>query len=744
MSFLNKLSALVPFSKKAEVLEYFFALNITSENLTATLWTIEGKQLKILEVASESYKSLEDITSVTDKLLDAVLGIREIEPQKILFGVPSSWLQDENLKDEYLKVLRALVKELELTPMAYVENSRALVHFLEKQEGVPITAILIGFSVHHLTVTVARAGKIDGVKIISKGENLGLDIEKALLTFTSVETLPSKILIYGEKAADFKDQLLAYSWMSKLSFLHFPKIEILQDDIEIKSVCLAGASEIKEDAVYVQQTIYPAAQKANSLEETPVAVDVTSKEKEPAEVKQGLEKEDMGFVVGDVEAQPEKIEEEIPMNETNLDNTDFGVDPDIDSELESNIDYNLNANSSSLPEVSTLTSGPVSSHKKKINFKIIMIIGGIAGVLLIVLGAYLLLPKAQIKIFVEPKILETDAQVTADPKQKTVDENAKIIPGQLVDTQVSGTAKDQSSGKKQIGDPAKGTVVIYNKTNDSQNISKGATLATSNGRKFILGISVSIASQSASDNGITYGKANATVTAAEVGAEGNLPSGTEMIVGNLPASQVSAKAEGNFSGGTSKEVTVVSDADQKRLLASLTSDLRKQAQRSLQDKQPNMKILEEALSEEIIKKSFNKNINDQASEFSLNLTVKYSGVAFEDKDLKLIVSKLVNTQVPDGFQLNLEDTETQADVSKLDKDGKLIFMARFKAKLLPKIDAESVKNKIKGKSLSDAINIIKSMDNVLGSEIKVSPALPSFLQRIPLLGNNIKIEVGLK
>ena len=737
MSFLNKLSAFIPFSKKVEVLEYFFALNITSENLTATLWTIEGKQLKILEVASESYKSLEDITSVTDKLLDAVLGIREIEPQKILFGVPSSWLLDENLKDEYLKVLRGLVKELELTPMAYVENSRALIHFLEKQEGVPITAILIGFSEHHLTVTVARAGKIDGVKVVSKGANLGLDIEKALLTFTAVETLPSKILIYGDKAQELKDQLLSYSWMSKLSFLHFPKVEILQDDIEIKSVCLAGATEIKEDAVYTQQPIYPASQKINSLEEEPMAADKALEKKRDIEEKKDLETEDMGFVVGDVE---------LPMNETNLNNTDFGVDPDIDSELESNIDFNLNANSSSLSEAGPLISdpSPVFSHKKKINFKVIMVIGGIAGVLLIVLGAYLLLPKAQIKIFVEPKILETDAQVTADPKQKTVDENAKIIPGQLVDTQVSGTAKDQSSGKKQIGDPAKGTVVIYNKTNDSQNISKGATLATSNGRKFILGISVSIASQSASDNGITYGKANATVTAVEVGAEGNLPSGTEMTVGNLSSSQVSAKAEGNFSGGTSKEVTVVSDADQKRLLASLTSDLRKQAQRSLQDKQSNMKILEEALSEEIIKKSFNKNINDQASEFSLNLTVKYSGVAFEDKDLKLIVSKLVNTQVPDGFQLNLEDTETQANVSKLEKDGKLIFLARFKAKLLPKIDIDSVKNKIKGKSLNEAVSIIKNMDNVLGSEIKVSPALPSFLQRIPFLGNNIKIEVGLK
>ena len=101
MSFLNKLSALIPFGEKVEELEYFFALNISSEKLTAALWTIEGKQLKILETIFEDYSSLDNLTPLTDKLLDAVLGIREIEPQKILFGVPSSWLSDENLKDEY-------------------------------------------------------------------------------------------------------------------------------------------------------------------------------------------------------------------------------------------------------------------------------------------------------------------------------------------------------------------------------------------------------------------------------------------------------------------------------------------------------------------------------------------------------------------------------------------------------------------------------------------------------------------
>lgn len=698
MSFIDRLTALIPFGKRQEVLEYFFALTIGSEQLLCALWTIEKKQLKILSTASENYSSLEQLTEQVDKLLDETLGTQDFDVQKVLFGVPSSWLDDGSLKEERLKILRRLVKELELTPMAYVENSLALVHFLEKQEGIPPTAILVSFEKNHLTVTVVRAGKLDGVKVISREENSGADIEKALLTFVGVETLPSKILIYGsssEELEKLKTQLVSFSWMSKLSFLHFPKIEVLTERLEIKSVCLAGASEIDSDVSYKEQAIEEKVKKSILTEEENMEKEV---EKE----------EDLGFVVGDIAKIKEDQEKELAIpTETNL------------AEVEDE-----------------------EKPKSKRGLRNITLLAGLVGILLIILGAYLFLPKAEVKIFVEPKVVEKDTQVVADPNQKNVDENAKIIPGQTVDTEVSGTAKEIATGKKQIGNAAKGTVKIINNTTSGQSFSKGAILTSPTGLKFTLDNSASVSatpSDADSKSIVTI-----SVTASEVGADGNIPTQTNLTIGNFSKSQFIAKAEGNFSGGTSQTVTVVSSDDQQKLLASLSSNLRKQAQQKLQEKLAQKKILEEALNEEITKKSFSKNVNDQASDFSLSLSAKYKGTAFEDKDLKLIVSKLVTTDVPEGFQLNLEDTETQADVSKIEKGGKLIFLARFKAKLLPKVDTEKVKNQIKGKSLIEASNLIKGMENVLGSEIKTTPALPPILQRIPIFTRNIKIEVGLK
>lgn len=702
MSFLDKVTAFLPIRKKEEKPEYFFAVNIGAEILTTALWSIEGKELKVLGIASENYSSQDEIVTVLDKLLDEVIGAREIEPQKILFGVPNSWILDDNLKDEYLKILRNIVKELELAPMAYVSESNALVHFIEKQEGVPATAILVGFEEHHLSVTVVRAGKLDGVKSVKRGESSGSDIEKVLLQFTDVETLPSRILIYGIKADELKAQLLSFSWMSKLSFLHFPKIDVLGEDTPIKSICLAGASEINSSISYADEPVNRQKEKVNILDE--------EIKEDGSDIPDSSEK-DLGFVVGDISKEKELVmSQEAPLE---------------------------------IEEENTKTEFNVKNFiSKKLRGKALPI--GIAVFLLLLFLPYIFMSKANIKIFVEPKVLEKDATVVADPNQKTVNENDKIIPAQIIETEVSGLAKDSASGKRLIGDPAKGTIVIYNKTSESKSLSKGAQVISSAGLKFTLDMSVSIASQSASDSGITFGKVSTAVTASAIGADGNLPSGSIFTVAAFPTDKLSAKSEGNFSGGTSKEVTVVSSDDAQRLLAKLSSDLKQQAQQKLQEKYPGKKILKEALSENIKKKSYNKNINDAASEFSLDMTVNYKGTAFDDADLKIIVSKLVTTDVPSDFQLDLSETETQADVSKLEKDGKLIFLARFKAKLIPKIDTGQIKDKIRFKTKNEAQDILKSMENILGSDIRLKPSLPGLLGRIPLLPGNITLEVGLK
>jgi len=752
MNLFEKVTSLLPFGKPQVQAEYFFGLNIGPENLKVCLWALEGDKLKILNTVSGKYSSSDEIVEVSDKLLDQALGDLPFEPEKILFGVPDSWLIDDNLKDQYLQLLRNIVKTLDLKPMAYVSSSHAIAHFLEKTESAPTTAVLLGVGETYAAVTVVRGGKIDGTKVAKRADNLGEDAEKLLANFTEIEVLPSRMLLYSFGDSDLtkqKSTLLSYSWMSHLSFLHLPKIDILEKDIEINSVALAGAVELNPDVKY-QRSETPLSKSASTLAVIPEeeVIPIHDEPKETASAEASEPRENLGFVAGDITEQATEGEKEGVVNDEEPVEESSNLKTPSENELqdedqEEEYQERAVAPNPPLGEVAQWETPPkgkwgIGILRGYLKFIIPVL------VLLILAASYLFLVKATVTIFVEPKVLEKDAQVTADPKAKSVDETNKIIPGQIVETQVSGSDKASATGTKQVGESAKGSVVLYNATSGPVSLASGTSMVTDGGIKFTLDSSLQIASKSASAADPPTQSKAIGATADKIGGDGNIPSDTELKVGNYSKSEVVAKTQGNFSGGSSKDVTVVSDEDQKKLLASLASSLRKQAQDKLQGKLAGKKILEEALTEEIVKKAYSKNINDQAPEFSLNLIVNYKGTAYLDSDLKSIVSKLVETNVPGDFELNLAETETQADVSKVDKDGKLIFLARFKAKLTPKLNVEEIRSKIKGKTPQQVADILKSYDNVLGSEIKLSPPIPAKIARLPLLDKNIKIEVSLK
>lgn len=717
MNFIDRITGFIPFGKIIKQSEYFFALNIGHKTLSACVWLVESKHLKVLNPAQSPYSGTEELIKVVDGLLDKVLFDLNIEPEKILFGVPDSWLMDDDLKPQNLKILQDLSRYLELKPLAYVATSHSLAHFIEKKEGAPTTGILVGIEKEAIEVTVIRAGKIDGTKVIERSENAGGDIEKALLTFAEVEVLPSRILLYGGEGIDLarqKETLLTHPWMSKLSFLHFPKIELTEENIVINSIAYTGAAELDSEVSFVKVPSINHANKSNVL---PV-----SEAKEVKELTGALEDEDFGFVEGDINKVKKEVQPDMSQPE------DFSEMTEISQEME---DKEVLPGQAGIATMDKLPKFPLLKQKK-------LLIG--LGLLILFLGGLVLVPKAEVTIFAEPQILEKDAQVTADPSAKSVDEDRKIIPGEIVSVEVSGSEKTPASGKKEIGDSAKGTVkVINNSTTSSQTITQGATI-TSGGLKFTLDSTVNVASTSATSD--SKSTATVKVTAVAVGPDSNLPSGSQFSLGSN--SQIAIVAEGNFSGGTSKTVTVVTDEDQKKLLASLASNLRKQAKDKIQEKLKEKKILEEALSEEITKKSYNKAIGDQASEFSLTLNLKYKGTAYSEDALKEIVSKALSSQIPQDFELNLAETETSADVSKLEKDGKLVFLARFKAKLSPKIDTKQLKSQIRGKTPAGAVEILRKQPHIVGADIRLSPSLPVNFSILPLLDQNIKLEVKLQ
>jgi len=726
MALLDYLSKILPNKKNAPQAEYYFGLSIKHNNVTGAVWGIEGGKVRIVATSRKKFHPPDDISENPKELitaanvaLDEALADFLPEPEKVLFGVPDSWLADEELKPKYSKVLKQLTRELDIVPLAYVATSHAICHLLQRQEGVPVTAILVEVG-DPLTVAVVKAGKVLGSKEVVRGDHLPRDIEKALLSFGDIEVLPAKIFIFGSgELSHYKEDLVSFNWMGQLPFLHLPKIEDLEEEIGIKSLSFAGASEINPHAHLDHRTV--------PIE--PKHQDKTV-QKESSNIVSKPFVNEAAFVQGDIETAFGRTKRE-PGDEY------------ADSALAA---YQKNVQPVHGPGMLEKFS-PAAIIPKKLpnplkmfgNPGLTLIIPLV--VLIVLVGAYVFLTKATVVMFIDPKILEKETQIVADPKITTMDEANKLIAGKIVETTVDGSAKAAATGKKQVGESAKGTVIIYNKTSSPKTFSQGTVLLGPNNINFTLDTSVNVASQSAVDGGISFGKTAGNATASTIGPDGNLAAGKELTFKGLSSDQYTAKVDTAFSGGVSKEVTVVNSDDQKKLLASLTADLKKKAQGDLQGKLTgDMKILEETFVEKVLKQSFSKNPGDQAAEFSLTLNLNLKGTAYSDADLKVIVGKLVETTVPDGFDLDMSRTETQATVSKVEKDGKIVFTAKFKAKLMPKLDLNKLKSQITFKTPAQVEEILKANENVIGADIKIMPQLPGPLQRLPILPQNISLE----
>lgn len=151
-------------------------------------------------------------------------------------------------------------------------------------------------------------------------------------------------------------------------------------------------------------------------------------------------------------------------------------------------------------------------------------------------------------------------------KSSTQTVNVKMNEGlseetvnQFVQTKIVAT------GKKTIGEKAKGSVVINNLDKSSHTLKKGTQLKIDK-RSYYLDSELNLASATATLTGdgnllTTATKANTTVTAANLGEEYNAAKGSKLLVEGFGETSIFATVADGLTGGTKEEVDFISKTD---------------------------------------------------------------------------------------------------------------------------------------------------------------------------------------
>lgn len=707
---------------KKDQSKYFLILIIRQETIYAKIIQVDKENVTIIGSGQSKFVPGKDETDAADIAVSAAEKDlpENILTEDVIFALPPDYIDAEkgDIKPDYQERLKKISHDLGLTVRGFVEYHQALVSYLQIKEEAPTSAILIGVYKNQLVISLVRVGKIKKSIFLPRIADLTSDFEKAFNQF-SVEILPSRIIFFdGEKPIeDLRGQLLKYPWHKHSSFLHTPKIEIINSkEINEAIVISVGNSFFDQSNLILRQ---------GQIESDTISKQNTVKKKK--------DRQDFGFVKEQDIAETiiEKEEAKIEQKEKTYQETE-----QVDARegkyylLTTRIASLLKFKKLSLPNMSLFSSLPV--------FWI-----AIFTILLVFLSSiYWFYPQADVFLIVYPSTSSKQVDVVFTTSSDS-NPSQNIIQAQMTEAEVKGEKSISTTGTTKVGKPASGKIVFYNKTFDSKTFPKGTILQ--NGQlTFTLDEEIRVASASDTGESIEFGKGEVNVTAATIGPEGNLPENSTFVLKDFPQAQYSAKNTDKFSGGSSREISTVSKQDQENILSQLSEELIASGrQKLIESLSSGQRLIESSITTSEKNKQFSHQPGDETREVTLNLTLTVSLLSYKNPDLDQIANE-VNLTIPEGFIIESKKTNiTNYQFSQEDKES-IKATANITILSRPEIDLNNLKARLKGKTYSDASKLLAEIAYIGGVEIIDKKNLPLFNNRLPLNGNNIEIKVKSK
>ncbi len=699
MSLINKI---LP---KKGVEEYLIVLGVEEHRITAVVASISLEKISIVGKGESEFTEGENEIEAADIAIStAEKNISEqILVKNVIFGLPPFFLDQDKIKPEFMDRLKKISKELDLSPQGFIEYPQALSFYLEKKEESPPTLLLLCVGRNNLTCSQIRVGKVERNITVERSSTLYSDFEKIMSSFSS-EILPSKIIIYdevkGTQLEEIREELLRFPWHKHASFLHTPKIEVLEEDAVNTALVEAAASSLIKE-LQIDEVQINTNEKIDQEEET------------------------FGFTGVSLPA----IKETPPEETTTLipDNISVPQKQKMSLKLP-----NIHLPKFSLP--------PFLADRSFAMAPIFSILGIIILSVLASLSLFWLYPASTVNLIVYPKTASQQLPVGFTTDAGQLQTGKTIILANTLSEEVSGEKTASTTGKTKIGDRAHGEVVVYNKTTSSKTFPKG-TILTNGTLKFTLDDDVNIASASDTGEGLIFGKTTVKITAFEIGPEGNSAANSNFIFKDFPQSTAYAKNNSPLSGGTSREVSSVSKDDQDNLLKSLSQELALLAKQKITQRiSAGEKLLDGSLQNNVVSKKFSSEIGAEAKEASLNLTLKIDTLVFKESDLTQLV-KEDQIPIPPGFTIDTTKTAVQIAQTKIEKNGSISAAATITAFFMPQIDKDKIKREIAGKTFTQVSNSLSTFENIGGVEIINEKGLPFFANTLPFNGNNININL---
>lgn len=763
-----------PFQKKKSSSVHYLALLLRDEKAVAIIIEEVQGTVKVIGRHEEKLPSplenfeYEELLSVLDKTISSAEETlpSSIETENTVFGVKETWVEDKKIKKEYLIKLKKICDELSLKPIGFMVTPEAIAHLIQKEEGLPLSAVLADITDTSVTLSLFRAGKIVQTTSGPINESVPHTVDGLLHNFT-IDVLPSRIVLLNENEDNALGQeFIAHHFSKSIPFLHVPQISVLPSGFDGKAMVFGAAEQMGLSASHIfddlvitdldQDNKHKSKQKDH--EDTEEKTDKIEDDKdssltknEEKDLKSNQDNDDFGFVIGkdvtEVKPSPYSVPEiniqEEPLKShrsDNLSSVDFAknMEKSNDQIIDDDKPSILHSSMSKVKSLASFLPSIPFSGASLPRGKLMIIIPAILLLFIALLVLYITKVSAEVTLILEPKGIEKQETVTLSVDGAN-NFNENILAAKEVEVQLEGSLSMNVTGKEEVGEKAKGTVTLFNNSESKRTVASGTVLTSANNRKFVTDKEVVVASASGSIfSGTKPGTSQVAVTAEKIGNEYNLPSNTEFTISGI--SNIAAKNDSAFSGGSKKEVTVFSKKDADKLSADLPKSLEEKALDSLEEKLGGEEIsLNEFTDITLTKKNFDKDVGDEAKQVTLKATVLFTTFSYNQKDLNELAQTLLKDDFSDDLSLSDKDTKTNLEDIDIENDEEITATLKVSGGLVPNIDNQSVVDQISGKSFIEATEVLRSLPQVKNAEVKLTPNIPFLPQFLPRMKENITV-----
>jgi hypothetical protein len=330
----------------------------------------------------------------------------------------------------------------------------------------------------------------------------------------------------------------------------------------------------------------------------------------------------------------------------------------------------------------------------------------------------------------------------------------KTLAGINLQNTLELSKETPTTGEKTVGEKAKGTAKIFNKTDSDKTFKKGQVLVYDDNGKdlnFVTNEDIDVPARVDDPAGTaTFGTVEVEVTASVVGSQYNIDKDEPLQVYNYKKADYSAVAKEDFTGGKSETKKIVAQADITKASTELDTDLTAQAEESLKSKVASSQtFVAGSFKATPLKENTDKKVGEEADKVTVTKAATVEGLVYQKSELDRLLDELLKEFIPDGFILSTKDREINVAVLGNSSTSVLSpteadIQVTIKSFVVPNIAEDDVKKELAGKSSAEAQKILGGVRNIDTFALNVDKGILPIFNTVPKDLSKIKVEIVKK